>query len=174
VTGPGSSDADSYRTQVKTELTSIQEDLLWTEKAHFATAALYGRLHLWLGIVATVTAALAATSVVADWSPVIAGIAAVVSAITSGVVTFLKPQDLEQKHLVAGRHLGALRVDVRQVVDLDLHASRPDEPDDWRVIAREFAQRKAKIDAEAPGTSNRAFRAARRKIDQGHFVHGQP
>ncbi|WP_157944154.1 SLATT domain-containing protein [Blastococcus atacamensis] len=151
---------------------ALQVDLLWTEKAQFATAALYARLHLWLGIVATVAAAVAAATVVAEAAPVISGSAAVVAAIASAIVTFLKPQDTEQKHLTAGRRLGALRVKVRQALDLDLHLSQPEQPDAWRALARTFAEEKATIDADAPGTSNRAFRGARKKIEPGHFDHG--
>ncbi|WP_261568731.1 SLATT domain-containing protein [Frankia gtarii] len=162
----------SFREQVSVELRAMDEDLLWTEKAHFVTAALYARVHVWLGIVATVAAAVAATTVVANAAPVVSGSAAVVAAVASGIVTFLKPQDTEQKYLAAGRRLGALRVKVRQALNLDLHSSQPERPDAWRSLASTFAGEKAAIDADAPGTSNRAFRAARAKIEAGHFEHG--
>lgn len=164
---------DSFREQVSAELRAMEEDLLWTEKAHFATATTYARMHLWLGVVATIAAAVAAASIVAKALPVISGSAAVIAAITSGIVAFLKPQDTEQKHLAAGRRLGALRVKVRQSLNLDLHPSRPVDPDAWRASAKTFAEEKAKIDTDAPGTSNRAFQAARRKIEAGHFRHGE-
>lgn len=161
-----------FRDQVSAELRALEEDLLWTEKAHFATATVYARLHLWLGVVATVAAAVAAATVIAKLSPVASGSAAVVAAVASGIVTFVKPQDTEQKHSAAARRLGALRVKVRQALNLDLHPTRPEQPDSWRALARTFAEAKAAIDAEAPGTSNRAFRAARKKIEAGHFEHG--
>lgn len=173
MTGPDGTPR-SFRAQVADELTAIEEDLLWTEKAHFATAAFYARLHLWLGIVATAAAAVSAASIVAKAWPVISGSAAVIAAIASGIVTFLKPQDTEQKHLAAGRRLGALRVKVRQALNLDLHPSRLEQPDAWRALARTVAEEKATIDTDAPGTSNRAFQAARRKIEGGHFEHGEP
>jgi hypothetical protein len=160
-----------FRAQVSAELEAMQEDILWTEKAHFATAALYARLHLWLGSIATVAAAIAAASVIADAVPVVSGSAAVLAAIASAIVTFLKPQDTEQKHLTAGRRLGALRVKVRQALTLDIHPTQPDQPDAWRALTSALAEDKAKIDADAPGTSNRAFRTARAKIGAGHFEH---
>lgn len=161
----------SFRDQVSAELEAMQQDLLWTEKAHFETAAHYARLHLWLGITATVAAAFAAASVIADAVPVVSGSAAVLAAIASSIVTFLKPQDTEQKHLTAGRRLGALRVKVRQALTLDLHPGQPEQGDAWRRLASTLAEEKGKIDADAPGTSNRAFRAARAKIEAGHFQH---
>lgn len=164
--------ADPFRAEVSTELKALEVDLLWTEKAHFETATVYARLHLWLGSVATVAAAVAAASVVGNAAPVISGLAAVLASIASGITTFLKPQDAQQRHSVTGRRLGALRVTVRQAVNLDLHPERPEDPEAWRTVARDFAKRKADIDADAPNTSNRAFRAARKKIEAGHFEHG--
>lgn len=172
VSGASGGTAASFRDQLSAELRAIQEDLLWTEKAHFATAALYARLHLWLGVLATVAAAVAAASVVAAAAPVFSASAAVIAAVTSGVVTFLKPQETEQKHLTAGRRLGALRVKVRQALALDLHPAMPEQPEAWRAVVSTFSDEKSMIDADAPGTSNRAFRAARRKIEAGHFDHG--
>lgn len=162
----------SFREQVAAELKAIEQDVLWTEKAHFATAAFYARLHLWLGIIATVAAAVAAATIVAKTVPAISGSAAVIAAVASGIVTFLKPQETEQQHLTAGRRLGALRVNVRQALSLDLHPASPEQLETWRALAAQFAEEKAQIDADAPGTSNRAFRAARRKIEAGHFEHG--
>ena len=163
--------SESLREQVAAELRAMQVDLLWTEKAHFATATSYARLHLWLGVIATVAAAVAAASVIGEAAPAVAGSAAVVSAVASAVVAFLKPQDSEQKYLTAGRRLGALRVKVRQALNLDLHPSQPEGPEAWRSLASKFAAEKATIDADAPGTSNRAFRKARKKIEAGHFDH---
>ncbi|TQN42364.1 uncharacterized protein DUF4231 [Blastococcus colisei] len=173
MTGNGGT-PDSFREQVAAELRAMEEDIFWTEKAHFATATTYARLHLWLGIIATVAAAVAAASVIGDAAPAVSGSAAVVSAIASAIVTFLKPQDTEQKYRTAGRRLGALRVKVRQALDLDLHPSQPEQADTWRVLARTFAEEKATIDSDAPGTSNRAYRLAREKIEAGHFNHGDP
>jgi hypothetical protein len=162
---------ESFREHMAAELRAIEEDILWTEKAHFATAAIYARLHMWLGVIATVAAAVAAGSVIGDAAPALAGSAAVVAAITSAIGTFLKPQDTEQKYLTSGRRLGALRVRVRQALVLDLHTDQPAQPEVWRALASRFAEEKAKIDAEAPGTSNHAFRTARKKIEAGQFDH---
>lgn len=167
-----SSTPGSFRQQVEAELRALEEDILWTEKAHFATATTYARLHLWLGVLATVAAATAAASAIGEAAPAVSATAAVIAALASAVVTFLKPQDTEQKYLTAGRRLGALRVKVRQALALDLHSTRPEQSEAWRALASGFAEEKATIDADAPGTSNRAFRAARKKIEAGHFQHG--
>ncbi|PWW21748.1 hypothetical protein JD79_00886 [Geodermatophilus normandii] len=66
-------------------------------------------------------AAVAAASAIGKAAPAVAGSVAFVAAIASAIVTFLKPQDTEQKYLTAGRRLGALRVKVGQALALDLH-----------------------------------------------------
>jgi hypothetical protein len=158
-----------YRAQIVRELQTLEEDLLWTEKAHFATATHYGRLHLLLGLTATIAATVAAATVVAQTTPAVPGIAALVAALASGLVTFLEPQETERRHLDAGRRLGALRVRTRQAIALDLDPDQGIPLDAWRELAASIARDKATADAENPGTSNRAFAAARRKIDAGNF-----
>lgn len=161
----------SFRDQIHKELSAISEDVLWTEKAHFAMADRDGHLHLWLGILATVAATVAAASVIGDALPAVSATMAVVAAITSAVVTFVKPQDSSQKHLAAGRRLGALRVTVRHVMSLDLHSDRPEQPEVWRESVKSLAREKAAIDADSPATSNWAFNAAGKKIRAGNFDH---
>ena len=161
----------SIRDVVTEELSELQTDVLWTEKAHFAAAQSYSRVHFVLGVIATVAAATAATNVVADGSPVASALASVVAAIGSALITFLKPQEASQQHLVAGRRLGALRVRVRQAARLDLHPARPEDEAGWRTLVIDLANEKAEIDGGAPAISNRSFEAARKKIAAGHFDH---
>lgn len=160
-----------FRVRADEELKALQEDLLWTEKAHFARAETLSRANYWMGLVATVSAAVAAGTIVAERSPLIAGLSALIAAITSGLLTFLKPPDLEKRHLDAGRRLGALRVRVRQAIRFDVSPGSSTPAHELRGLARGFADEKSKIDADSPATSGRAFNAARKKIDAGHFEH---
>jgi hypothetical protein len=165
------SDGTGYNKAVKRELAALEEDLLWTEKAHFAAAETLARVNFWVGIVATVAASVAAATVLADATPVVTGVAALIAAIASGLLTFLKPTEVEGHHLDAGRKLGALRVRVRQALRLDLFADLDVEPQELRALVLGFAAEKAEIDKDAPATSGRAFNAARKKIETGHFQH---
>ena len=122
------SDSAEYYRAVKQELAALEEDLLWTEKAHFAAAETLARVNFWVGVVATIAASVAAAAVLADATPVVTGVAALIAAIASGLLTFLKPTEAEGHHLDAGRRLGALRVRVRQALRLDLLAELDVEP----------------------------------------------
>ncbi|GAA2220708.1 hypothetical protein GCM10010413_10090 [Promicromonospora sukumoe] len=165
------SKSSGYNKAVEQELAALEEDLLWTEKAHFAAAESLARVNFWVGIVATIAASVAAATVLADATPVIAGIAALIAAIASGLLTFLKPTEAENNHLDAGRKLGALRVRVRQALRLDLFPDLDTDPQELRGLVLGFAAEKAEIDKDAPATSGRAFSAARKKIEAGHFQH---
>lgn len=173
--GRAESTAGAFRTRVADELQALEEDLLWTEKAHFARAETLARVNFWVGLIATASAAIAAGTIVSQRSPLVAGFAALVAAIASGLLTFLKPLDGEKRHLDAGRRLGALRVRVRQAIRLDLSPELSTAAEGLRNLTRGLADEKAKIDADAPATSGRAFNAARKKIEAGHFQHaGDP
>jgi hypothetical protein len=60
---------------------------------------------------------------------------------------------------------------VKSLAPAQYDPGRPDQPDAWRALARDFTEEKAKIDEGAPGTSDRSFHAARLKIDAGDFQH---
>jgi hypothetical protein len=110
----------------------------------------------------------AAASVVADGAPGLSAVLALLGTLTAVLLTFLKPEELAQQHLAAGRDLGAIRVEARQVMNLDLiEAARIDV----RTIIRDIAERKAATDRAAPALGNRVFEQGRNKIAVGHFDH---
>ncbi|WP_431837054.1 SLATT domain-containing protein [Cellulomonas sp. Y8] len=164
-------DTDALRDAIVRELEDLAEDMQWTEKTHFAHAEALDRVNLWLGLGSTISASVAAATVVGDVAPVVTGVCALLAAIASGVLTFLKPRDTATRHLNAARQLGALGVRVRQAVRIDLAPALGAEPSSWRDLAHEIAQEKARIDQDSPGTGKRAFDTARDKINAGHFEH---
>lgn len=160
-----------FRRLVTKELRALEEDILWTEKAHFSSAELQGWVNVSVGLGTTVLAAVAAAAVVAEIGPWVPGTAALLAAIGSGALTFLKPKDTAAVHLDAGRRLGALRVKVRQAIHLDCDPTMGLASAPLRNLVKELAAEKASIDKDAPGTSALAFKGARRKIDAGNFEH---
>lgn len=55
-----------YRAAICAELRKMEEDMLYTEKAHFVAAEELKKVHLWVGLVATVSAAASVASIVAS------------------------------------------------------------------------------------------------------------
>lgn len=163
---------DTFEARLREELLRLAEDILYTEKAHFAAAARLHHLHQLIGLIATVAAAVAACAVVAEAAVGVAVTSALIASIGSGVMTFAKPDERANEHFQAGRSLGALRVEIRQGVHLELEPAANVNVDSWTSRASQFAQRKAEIDAAAPIISERVFRRAKDKIASGSFEHG--
>lgn len=163
--------AENYREAIAAELRRMHEDLLYTEKAHFSAAQSRGRTHLVLGLMSTMGAAVAAGGIIAEKQQLIAGAAALVAAVASAVLTFRKPEEAAQQHLGAGRDLGALRVQLRQHLALDLHPNSPVDATAWRTMVTAVSDNKAALDRSAPPITAAAFQEARRKIESGDFAH---
>jgi hypothetical protein len=161
-----------YRSAITTELERLEEDILFTEKGHFVAAEELKKAHMWLGLVATVSAAAAAATIVANKSPMISGSLALVAALASAMLTFVKPEEAAAQHLSAARTLGAIRVLARQHRKVDLHPDATEDQAAWRNYVAEIGAAKKEADAAAPSISDRRFEKARQKIAAGQFVHG--
>jgi hypothetical protein len=160
-----SNELDPYRV----ELGRLEEDLQYTEKSHFISERWLRRWHGVLGIVATVASAIAAASVFGEnkW---VTGIAALIATVAAGIQTFAKPGEHADRHLAAGKELNVLRVQARQAKELRLN--QPDASvQQAQAEVEAVTTRKAEIDRVSPGLSEASFRAAKRKIDKGHFAY---
>ena len=160
-----------YRTAISAELQKMEEDMLYTEKAHFVAAEELKRVHLCIGLIATVSAAASVTSIVASGPQVISGTLALIAALASATLTFVKPDEKAAQHLVAARTLGAVRVKARQHREIDLHPQRPEDVTAWRRYVEQIGEAKSEVDGAAPSLSERRFRKGRAKIGAGHFSH---
>ena len=81
----------NFRSAICGELLKMEEDMLYTEKAHFVAAEELRKVNLWVGLVATVAAAASVASIVASGPKVISGVLALLAAIASATVTFVRP-----------------------------------------------------------------------------------
>lgn len=106
---------------------------------------------------------------VSDSRPAIAALLALLATVASGVVTLVTPQEKAQQHLDAGRDLGALRVQVRQTLDLDLLSGELDALAAARRAAADYAERKAAVDRAAPAITDASYRDGKQRIDAGEF-----
>lgn len=157
---------DSAREQaLAKEGSQVQCDLLYTEKAHFAAAENLRRTFIGLGATSTTAAAAASAAIVKDHSDA-AGVLALLAAVASALLTFLRLDQRAEAHLAAGRQLGTIRVELRQLMHLDL-GYEPDQ--DVRDQIADIANRKADIDASSPGLTERNLQRASKKIQRGDF-----
>lgn len=150
------------------EVARLGEDLLWTEKTHFAAAERLERRHYVLGGVATVAATASAGSLLQGQEVVTGGLA-LLAATLSALLTFTTPLESSRGHLSSARALGALRVELR-LTSAAVGRTHLAAAVGWRRVYL-IAKRKSELDRDAPGTSRRDFRTARKKICAGHFAH---
>lgn len=171
IPGPRGELMSAYRQEVIDELRRLEEDLLYTEKGHFMAANELSRLHLGLGIAATLAAAASVATIVGEASAVLSGTLALIASLASAVLTFVKPDQKVGQHLAAGRLLNDVRVRSRQCRALDLHADSGLSRAEWRSKADEIRSAKAEVDQTAPSISDRRFAKAQEKIRSGDFTH---
>ena len=81
------------------ELLQLIDDLLYTEKTHLAAAERFSRVHLGLGLTATILATAATATSIARWSVVATALIALSAALVSAVLTFIRPERTAEQHL---------------------------------------------------------------------------
>lgn len=160
----------SLRREVIAEFERLEEDLLFTEKAHFAAAEHFRALHYVLGMTAAVASAATAASALDDRSKLAAGLS-IVATVAAALFTFLKPEATAARHVGAARQLGDLRFRIRQARLLDAHEGSMLDDSQLRELARAFTAEKQALLKDAPTTSPFAFWRGSRKIESGHFEY---
>jgi hypothetical protein len=157
------------RHELSTELDKLTEDILYTEKSHFAAADEWGLLHTVIGGLTTVSAAASAATIISTSIPALAAVLALVAAIGGALQTFLRFGDSRDAALTAGRELGELRVRIRQMKNLRLPATSDAELGELVPLVAELAASKAEIDSRSPISSQRHYVKGRKRIERGEF-----
>lgn len=157
------------RDELSRELDKLADDILYTEKSHFAAADQWASLHTILGVVTTVSAAASAATVVSTQLPGLAAILALVAAVGAALQTFLRFGDSRDIALKAGRDLGELRVTIRQTKNLKLVDASDVELKGLVPIVAEIAAAKASIDSRSPISTPRHYKKGKQMIEGGEF-----
>lgn len=160
----------TYRGDLVGELKRLETDILYTEKAHFASAEHYQVLHYALGGFTAVASALATTTALKEQSG-LAALLALAATMTAALMTFLKPQGIAERHRAIARQLGDLKFRIRQGHQLDGNPDSDCTDQHLRELVRLFTAEKQQLHADAPSTGPVAFWRAQRKIDAGHFSY---
>lgn len=157
--------SDELRTRISNELAQLRDDTHYTEKAHFAAANEWSRARLGIGVVTTLAGTASTASIIADQTPALAAVFAVIATIGGALQTFLKPGERTQDALKAGRELGAVRVQMRQAQLLKLPATGDDALGEMVALTADLAKAKAAIDSLAPAVSDRHYNMGKNQIE---------
>jgi hypothetical protein len=136
------------------EARRLEEDVLYSEKAHFAMATVWARLHYALGVPSAILAAAAGVSALKHF-PEIAAAMAIGAAILTTLMTFLDPEKARSEHHAAGIRYSVLRGKLRRLYEIDLKTTT--SPLDYRTILETLAEEKARIMQSARHTGGLAY-----------------
>lgn len=151
------------RDAIEQESQRLEESTLFGEKGHQRAAAMWSRLHYFLGVPATVGSLIAGIAAVRgeDWAATVVFVVAGVTAL----MTFLVPQSRAQPHWKAMNQFNALRVRVRQFRVLDVYGGA--DAEELRASVDQMSAEKDRIQQQSPPVPYLAYRSARRAIANG-------
>jgi hypothetical protein len=164
----------THRDDILEELRKLYVDTAYTEKCHFAAAEHLRALHYVLGGIAAVASAAASAAFVKSSNQTTAAVLALISTLAATLLTFVKPQGLAEQHVACARELGDLKRRVGQCRTLDGDPASGHSDAELRTNVADFTAEKHAMHQGAPTTGPVAFWRAQRKMNAGHFDHGEP
>jgi hypothetical protein len=149
------------------EAKRIEESSLYSSKGHFAAAAFWRRLHFYLGLPATILAAVAAASAFSqfDSGHTVGGWISIGVAALSGLSTFLNPNEKAASHFAAANNFDALQSKARIFWTVDCRGKDTDQ-----VIAnrlKDLAEEKSELNRKSPQIPRFAYITAKKGIAAG-------
>lgn len=151
---------------IQTECARITEDATHSAKGHFNTAAIWGCVHLMLGIPATILAFAAGYKAFSD-QPEITSILALISGSLAAVITFLNPEARNSEHSNAGKAYNRLKNDVRifqQIESDSTHGYRVEQ-------LKGFSNRRNDLNDSSPDIPRFAYLLAVKDINEGRAIY---
>lgn len=143
----------------------IEEDSLYSSKGHFYAAQFWTDLHLWIGIPATIMAAVAGASALSGHG-IFAGVLALIVAALGAVATFVNPNEKAAIHSRAGNKYSALKNNTRIFCEIEIELETNTE-DALLQKLKDLAKQRDLLNDESPQIPNWAFKKARRGIEEG-------
>lgn len=153
---------------LRREAERIEEDATYSSKSHFNAEGTWERRHYWLGIPATILAAVAGATLVKS-QPEWASVCALAASLLTGLMTFLKPNERAAMHRAAAGQFLALRNDARLFREVELlQTERLNElPERLKALSAT----RNELNQKSPSIPRGAFVAARKGIEEGEATH---
>ena len=145
------------------EASRLNEDCEHSAKGHFASAEIWGCVHLSMGIPTTILAAVAGHQAFQSHAE-LAGTLAIFAAAISAILTFLDPASKKQSHLAAANQYNNLQKSGRLFCTVKMKKFEFDSS------LREFeklAHERDQLNLTSPQISSLAYKIGRRRIEAG-------
>lgn len=149
------------------EAKRIEEDSLYSAKGHFFVANFWLNVHLRIGVLAPVLAAIAGISALYQFDAhnIIAGILAIIVAALTAIASFLNPNEKANYHRNAGNNYNSLRNKARIFYDIDSFVEKSDQ--ELVKQLKELTKQRDKLNQNSPQIPRRAYEKAREGIEEG-------
>lgn len=149
------------RARVLKEARRIEEDALYTYKAHYNTSDKFSRWHYRVGILSVVASSLSPLPCFQDWNWLLI-IFAVIAAVSAGILTFVKPDENSALHKKFAGQYHTLRNDIQVFCEVELTGLTEE---DATLRLKEFNDRRNQLNEEAPTCGRRSYEKAKYDIE---------
>lgn len=153
---------------LRREAERLEEDATYSSKGHFNAENTWVRRNYWLGIPATVLAAVAGATLIKS-QPELASICTLLASLLTGLMTFLKPNERAAMHRAAAGQFLALRNDTRFFREIEL--LQMDRLNELTNRLKALSAARNELNQKSPSIPRRAFIAARKGIEEGEAAH---
>jgi hypothetical protein len=147
------------------EARRIEENALYTSKAHFVCAQGCENLNLWIGIPTVILAAIAGALAFTNFLTVIAGVLSIIIAILTGIATFLNLKDKSRDHQNAGNKYDSLLTRVRIFRAIDCRQNQSEEVSTEKL--KDLSRERDRLNADCPQPSKKCYKRAKEGIEAG-------
>lgn len=154
----------ALRSAILIEAKNVEEDSRFSARGHFEAASSWDKRHLWIGVPATVLAAIAGVSAFVEYE-IVSGVIALSVAALTALFTFLNPSDRAARHLSAANAYNALRNDARMFYQIEF---RQDTPiDDLSESLKSLNERRNRLNSESAQIPRWAYDRGKKGILAG-------
>ena len=160
---------NDVKAAIAKEARRLEEDCEHSAQQHFEKSVSSLKLHYWLGVPATLSAAISGISAV-TLPPLVTFTASVSATILAALVTWLNPREDHEMHHEKGAEYDALKRAARMFAEIDILAVA-----DINVLRSQLdglLERKHTIDRKRPATpSGKFYKLAKRNIAEGRTTN---
>lgn len=163
---------NNIKIQIEKEASRIEEDAVYSSKSHFNAGTCWTRRHFILGVIATLASATAGITGLlddlTDWKSYISSFSALLAAMLTALLTFVKPDEYAINHKNVGGFFLELKNQIRIFRNIELPTL--DEQTSTERL-KEFDTRRNELNQTSPIIPEYAFHKARNGIESGESIH---
>lgn len=153
---------------MRTELKRLEEDCIFSSKAHFNASRRWSHYHYWLGLPSVILSAAAGTAFFKNL-PELGGVMASAVGVLTALSTFLKPSDRSAAHKSSGDQYLTLRNDSRVFREIGMALACDQQAALEQMDG--LSKRRNELNQGAYQFSKADFEKARKGIEQGETLH---